>query len=129
MTTVITEHRAEAPEHAVELTIGGMTCASCAVRVEKRLNQLDGVAATVNFATQTARVAFPASVTTGDLISAVRQAGYTAKGVRGEDPPGRGVTGGSPPGGEGETESLRRRLLVSLALAAPVVILAMVPAL
>ena len=129
MTTVITEHRAGVPEHAVELAIGGMTCASCAARVEKRLNQLDGVAATVNFATQTARVAFPASVTTGDLISAVRQAGYTAGGVRGEDPPGRGVTGGSPPGGEGETESLRRRLLVSLALAVPVVILAMVPAL
>jgi Cu+-exporting ATPase len=129
MTTVTSQSRTEAPGRTVELAIGGMTCASCAARVEKQLNKLDGVAATVNFATQTARVRFPASVTADDLIQAVRQAGYAARGVRGEDPPGRGVTGGSPPGGEGETESLRRRLLVSLALAVPVVILVMVPAL
>ena len=129
MTTVTSQSRTEAPWRAVELAIDGMTCASCAARVEKQLNKLDGVAATVNFATQTARVRFPASVTAGDLIHAVRQAGYAARGVRGEDPPGRGVTGGSPPGGEGEAGSLRRRLAVSLALAVPVVILVMVPAL
>jgi P-type Cu+ transporter len=68
MTTVTTQSRAE---QAAELAIGGMTCASCAAQVEKKLNRLDGVAATVNFATQTARVSFPASVTTGDLISMV----------------------------------------------------------
>src|SRR5580700_11196194 len=129
MTTVTSQSRTEAPGRTVELAIGGMTCASCAARVEKQLNKLDGVAATVNFATQTARVRFPASVTADDLIQAVRQAGYAARGVRGEDPPGRGVTGGSPPGGEGEAGSLRRRLAVSLALAVPVVILVMVPAL
>jgi P-type Cu+ transporter len=113
----------------VELAIGGMTCASCAARIEKKLNKLDGVTATVNFATQSARVAFPAAVSAGDLISVVERAGYTARGVRGEDPPGRGVTGGSSPGGERETGALRQRLLVSAALATPVVLLAMVPAL
>ena len=59
----------------VELVIGGMTCASCAAaRIEKKLNKLDGVTATVNFATQTARVAFPAAVSAGDLISVVERA-------------------------------------------------------
>jgi len=110
-----------------ELAIGGMTCASCAARIEKKLNKLDGVAAAVNFATETARVTFPAAVRAEDLISVVEQAGYTARGVRGEDPAGRGVTGGSPPGEE-TASALRQRLLVSLALAVPVVVLAMVPA-
>ena len=54
-----------------DLVIGGMTCASCATRVEKKLNRLDGVSATVNLATETARVSFPASVTLADLIAAV----------------------------------------------------------
>ena len=55
----------------VELAIGGMTCASCAARIEKKLNKLDGVTATVNFATETAQVSFPATVNAGDLISVV----------------------------------------------------------
>ena len=63
---------------AVELAIGGMTCASCAARVEKKLSKLDGVTATVNFATGTARVSFPAALPATDLISVVEQAGYTA---------------------------------------------------
>ena len=61
-----------------ELAIGGMTCASCAARIEKKLNKLDGVTAAVNFATETARVTFPAAVSAQDLISVVEQAGYTA---------------------------------------------------
>src|SRR5215469_15711729 len=65
-------------ERSVELTIGGMTCASCAVRIEKKLNKLEGVAATVNFATGKARVSAPDTVTPGDLVSVVEQAGYTA---------------------------------------------------
>ena len=122
----------EGPPRQAELAIGGMTCASCAARVEKKLNKLDGVTATVNFATETARVSFPAAVSAGDLISVVEQAGYTAAlpqgGPGGWHPPGRGVTGGSPPGGQGEADALLlRRLLVSLALAIPVVVLAMVP--
>ena len=63
---------------AVELAIGGMTCASCAARVEKKLSKLDGVSATVNFATGTARVSFPAELSATDLVSVVEQAGYTA---------------------------------------------------
>src|SRR5215831_6921816 len=115
-----------ADRHAVELAIGGMTCASCAARVEKKLNKLDGVAATVNFATETARVTFPASVGAADLIKVVEQAGYTVL-ARGDDPPEPPAHGGlrapqTPP-------ALRRRLLVSLALAIPVLLLAMVPAL
>ena len=70
--TTVADHR------AVELAIGGMTCASCAARVEKKLNKLDGVTATVNFATETARVTFPASVSAADLIKVVEGAGYTA---------------------------------------------------
>ena len=112
---------------STELAIGGMTCASCAARVEKKLNKLDGVTATVNFATETARVSFPAEVSAADLISVVEQAGYTAA------PP-------APPENEsagraaeedraGEADSLRQRLVVVAALALPVVILAMVPAL
>jgi copper chaperone CopZ len=63
---------------SVELSIGGMTCASCAARIEKKLNKLDGVTATVNFATEKASVSFPATVNSEDLISVVERAGYTA---------------------------------------------------
>ena len=63
----------------VDLVIGGMTCASCAARIEKRLNKLDGVTATVNFATEQARVAAPEGVTTEQLIAEVEKAGYSAR--------------------------------------------------
>jgi copper chaperone CopZ len=62
----------------VELLIGGMTCASCAARVEKKLNRMDGVTATVNYATEKARVSFGGDVTTDDLIATVEKTGYTA---------------------------------------------------
>ena len=62
----------------VELVLGGMTCASCANRIERKLNKLDGVRATVNFATEKARVAVTSDVSTRDLIGAVEAAGYTA---------------------------------------------------
>jgi Cu+-exporting ATPase len=61
-----------------DLVIGGMTCASCAARVEKKLNKLDGVTASVNLATETARVEHPVPVTIDTLITTVEQAGYTA---------------------------------------------------
>jgi Cu+-exporting ATPase len=132
-------------QRSVELVIGGMTCASCAVRVEKKLNKLDGVAATVNLATEKARVRFPASIGPAELIAVVAQAGYTAAlpaaraaGQRpGDTGPGGGTAGapddpgidpGGPADGQDGAASLRRRLLVSLALAAPVVLLAMAPA-
>jgi P-type Cu+ transporter len=81
-----------------ELTIGGMTCASCAARIERKLNGLDGVSAAVNFATETARVTFPATVTAEDLVSAVERAGYTALLAPGGQPPGDPpAQGGCPP--------------------------------
>ena len=81
MSTVTDDRPAGAPgdgARCVDLAIGGMTCASCAARVEKKLNRLDGVAATINFATERARVSFPASISTDELIAVVEQAGYTA---------------------------------------------------
>jgi len=122
-----------------DLLIGGMTCASCATRVEKKLNRLDGVTATVNLATETAQVSFPEPLTIGDLIAVVEKTGYTAAlpaaataaRTRNESAPdvtapGQDATNGTPASG---TASLRRRLLVSAALAVPVTVLAMVPAL
>jgi P-type Cu+ transporter len=67
-----------AAQQAVELSIGGMTCASCAARIEKKLNKLDRVTATVNFATEKAAVSFPGTVTPDNLIAVVEQTGYTA---------------------------------------------------
>jgi P-type Cu+ transporter len=113
-----------AAERAVELEIGGMTCASCAARVEKKLNKLDGVTATVNFATEKARVSFPAGLSPQDLVSVVEQAGYTA--VLPARP--RAEAAGDAPEPD-DAAGLRQRLRVSLALAIPVVVLAMVPAL
>ena len=99
----------------VELDIGGMTCASCANRVERKLNKVEGVTASVNYATERARVAFPASLTTDDLVRVVEQAGYTATPHQDAAP---------------ETaEGLRLRLLVSAVLSLPVLALGMVMAL
>ncbi|MFJ8978696.1 heavy metal translocating P-type ATPase [Streptomyces sp. NPDC102282] len=72
---------AEAPAEEAsdaELTIGGMTCASCAARVEKKLNRMDGVTATVNYATEKARVSYGAGTTLDDLVATVEKTGYTA---------------------------------------------------
>jgi Cu+-exporting ATPase len=106
-----------------DLVIGGMTCASCAARVERKLNRLDGVSATVNFATEAARVSFPDTLTVGDLIAAVERTGYTAALPA---PPDAGRDAGTA---ASSGRKLRLRMLVSVALAVPVVLLAMVPAL
>src|SRR3984957_9146727 len=117
---------------SVELSIGGMTGASGAARIEKKLNKLDGITATVNFATEKARVTFPDTVSAGDLIAVVERTGYTAALPA---PPEQDPAAGEAAAGEaaadkaGEISPLRRRLLVSLLLAVPVVLLAMVPAL
>ena len=106
-----------------DLVIGGMTCASCAARVERKLNRLDGVTATVNFATEAARVSFPETLTVGDLIAAVERTGYTAALPA---PPDAGQDADAAASSRRE---LRLRMVVSVALAVPVVVLAMVPAL
>ncbi|MFE9437961.1 heavy metal translocating P-type ATPase [Streptomyces sp. NPDC006602] len=121
---------ASAPASEVELSIGGMTCASCAARIEKKLNRMEGVTATVNYATEKAKVSFPAGVEVGDLIATVEKTGYTAE----EPPPPPSDTGDegearTAPAADGELLSLRERLYVSLVLTVPVVLMAMVPAL
>ncbi|HEX4978428.1 MAG TPA: heavy metal translocating P-type ATPase [Acidimicrobiales bacterium] len=114
-------------ERVVDLDIGGMTCASCAARIEKKLNRLEGVHATVNYATEKAHVEAEDAVDPDTLIAAVEAAGYTAR-----IPAPR--AGGSAAvddddDEDGPVRELRRRLAVSALLAAPVVLLAMAPAL
>ncbi|WP_328555447.1 heavy metal translocating P-type ATPase [Streptomyces sp. NBC_00358] len=110
----------------VELSIGGMTCASCAARVEKKLNRMDGVTATVNFATEKAKVSYPEGVRVADLIATVVKTGYTAE----EPPPPAPPEEAAPPvADDPETAALRERLTVSALLALPVVLMSMIPAL
>ncbi|MFI6157086.1 heavy metal translocating P-type ATPase [Kitasatospora sp. NPDC051170] len=107
----------------VELSIGGMTCASCAARIEKKLNRMDGVEATVNYATEKARVAYGPGVAVEDLIATVERTGYTA-----ELPPPPAAPEPEPAEAR-EPDALRDRLLISAVLGLPVVLLSMVPAL
>ncbi|WP_406494240.1 heavy metal translocating P-type ATPase [Streptomyces sp. NBC_00846] len=82
-----TEAESPAAESSrAELTIGGMTCASCAARVEKKLNRMDGVTASVNYATEKARVSFGPGTGLADLIATVEKTGYTAQPIRRPDP-------------------------------------------
>ncbi|REJ05679.1 Cu(2+)-exporting ATPase [Microbacterium bovistercoris] len=114
-----------AADNRIELAIGGMTCASCAMRIEKKLNKLDGVTATVNYATEKAQVSVDGDLDPAVLIAEVENAGYTAQlpaapkdraddGSESEDP---------------ELRSLRQRLIGSAVLSVPVILLAMIPAL
>ncbi|MDF0375158.1 heavy metal translocating P-type ATPase [Streptomyces sp. KA12] len=118
----------------VELAIGGMTCASCAARIEKKLNRMEGVEATVNYATEKARVAYAEDVSVDDLIATVEATGYSAR--RPAPPrPGPGDTDGRGDGPaedepvDTELRSLRQRLVTATVLAVPVIAMAMVPAL
>ena len=108
----------------VELLIGGMTCASCAARVEKKLNRMDGVTASVNYATEKARITCPEGTEVADLIATVVKTGYTAE----EPAPPREEVSAAE-GEDPELTALRSRLVVSAALAVLVILLAMVPAL
>ncbi|WP_458078501.1 heavy metal translocating P-type ATPase [Streptomyces sp. EMB26] len=110
----------------VELLIGGMTCASCAARVEKKLNRMDGVTATVNYATEKARISYPPGIEVADLITTVVKTGYTAEEPA---PPRQDDEGDTVSGADPETAALRARLVVSALLSLPVVLLAMVPSL
>src|SRR5664279_2733465 len=111
----------------VDLAVGGMTCASCAARIEKKLNRIDGVTATVNYATEKARISYPAHVAPEDLVATVVATGYSATLPAVPTPDG---AAGEPPSPESdEAACYRQRLLVSLTLTVPVLVLAMVPAL
>ena len=105
----------------IELDIGGMTCTACANRVEKKLNRMDGVTATVNYATERATATVEGGVTPDELIATVEKTGYTATVPRVAEPE------------DGDTEdfearSLKHRVIWSLGLSAPVIAVAMVPA-
>jgi P-type Cu+ transporter len=102
----------------VELSIGGMTCATCAARVEKKLNRMAGVTATVNFATETAHVEFGSGTAVSDLIATVEATGYTAAPPVVEEP-----------AQHKERDPLKERLIGSAILTVPVVVLSMIPAL
>ena len=117
--------------HAIDLDIGGMTCASCAARIEKKLNRMPGVEATVNYATEKAHVLLPEGTDAAAAIATVEATGYTALPA----PPAAPV---EEAGGSGhdhtnaeapEVAALRQRLLISAVLTIPVVLLSMVPAL
>ncbi len=110
------------PTTDVELAITGMTCASCANRIERKLNKLDGVTATVNYATEKARVTVPAGLTTERLVQTVQQAGYDAAVPRPSGEP-------TPSAEKDPLRALRERLVLSAVLTVPVVAMAMVPAL
>ncbi|MFI9170108.1 heavy metal translocating P-type ATPase [Streptomyces lincolnensis] len=107
-----------------ELVIGGMTCASCAARIEKKLNRMDGVTATVNYATEKARVSHAGDVSVRDLIDTVEKTGYTAQ----EPAPPEPESPDAPPR-EDELLPLRERLITAVVLAVPVIAMAMIPAL
>ena len=145
-------HGSAGPLRTVELTLTGMTCASCANRIERKLNKLDGVSASVNYATEKASVAAPEGVSDNDLVQTVEKAGYGA-GVIAPEPQQVAETGnageasvenptvGATPAGcvgasaqagldlqERHLAELKQRLIVCAALTVPVIVLAMVPA-
>ncbi|MEV7549745.1 heavy metal translocating P-type ATPase [Amycolatopsis sp. NPDC089917] len=111
----------EAAVRTVELTVSGMTCAACSARVERTLNKLDGVRASVNYATERATVQVPESLADDVLIERVRKSGYTAE-IRGDEDPDTGFE---------RVRDLRRRLVVAALLAIPLgnlsITLALVP--
>ncbi|MEI7056305.1 heavy metal translocating P-type ATPase [Nocardioides sp. CCNWLW239] len=130
MTVSETSTPSSAPTTDFELEINGMTCASCANRIERKLNKLDGVAATVNYATEKAKIsvdADQADIDASVLIATVESAGYGATEPRREAAPS------SASATDGDSTDpvapLRRRLLISALLTVPVVLMAMVPAL
>ncbi|HYO85473.1 MAG TPA: heavy metal translocating P-type ATPase [Dermatophilaceae bacterium] len=145
------------PTHEVDLAIGGMTCASCSARIERKLNKLDGVQASVNLATERAHVRFAAPLAAQDLVATVKRTGYTARVLGEAAGPAKPPPANPPEPDTGDTAtpvaaeldgssrrlpadlrervrrgfvepSLRLRVVVAAILTVPVVLLAMVPA-
>ncbi|WP_396654814.1 heavy metal translocating P-type ATPase [Microbacterium sp.] len=129
MSTDTAPTRAE--QTRIDLEIAGMTCASCAMRIEKRLNRLDGVSASVNYATEKAQVVVDGPVDAAALIAEVENAGYSA--TLPAPPAVQGVPGSEHPDAgsavDPELRALRQRLIGSVVLSVPVILLAMIPAL
>jgi Cu+-exporting ATPase len=125
----------DAEQERLELALQGMTCASCANRIERKLNKLEGVDATVNFATERAAVSFdPRLVTPDDLVRAVEAAGYNAtlprprrEATESADEAGAATADAEEDAGERELADLRRRLIISAPLSVPILLLAMIP--
>ncbi|RPF22232.1 heavy metal translocating P-type ATPase [Myceligenerans xiligouense] len=114
----------------IELEVGGMTCASCAMRIEKKLNKLDGVSATVNYATEKARVTVPAGYDPALLIAEIEKTGYTAvlpEPEKADGGPGRDASADDTT--DPELTTLRQRLVGSIVLTVPVIAMSMIPAL
>ena len=116
-------------ESGIELEIGGMTCASCANRIERKLNKLDGVSASVNYATEKAKVTAPEGYDPQLLVAEVEKSGYTA--ALPTPPSARGAQsdGAEEPAPDLELIALRQRLIGSIVLSVPVIAMAMIPAL
>ena len=109
----------------IQLDIGGMTCASCAARIEKKLNRMEGVTASVNYSTEKAKVSFDRTVVAADLIATIEATGYSATIQKPRtEPPNNATLAPHDP-----TRSLRERLIGSAVLAVPVIALAMIPSL
>lgn len=115
MKTAAVEQRDQPANQIVELDVQGMTCASCAARIQKKLNKLDGVQASVNYATEKAHIVAPSEVSADELIGTVQAAGYDAALPSPTTPP------------RDRAAELKRRLIISAALGIPVIVLAMIP--
>ncbi len=107
---------------AIELEIGGMTCSSCAARIEKRLNRMPGVEASVNYATEKATVTLAEGTTIDEAVAVVEATGYTARPRTAKQAP---VAETDPAGAGDGTAALRHRLVLSAALTTPVLALSM----
>jgi len=116
---------ASAETQQIELSIGGMTCGSCAVLIERRLNKLKGVTAAVNFATETVIVSHPNELAIGDITEAITAVGYTAAPL--QSSLGEPASEPDTDDYDEHTRSLRQRVVVSVMLAAPVIAMAMIP--
>lgn len=127
MSTSAPTEGASVPTTGVELEIGGMTCASCANRIERKLNKLDGVSATVNYATEKAKVTVPEGYDPELLVGEVRKAGYSATLPVAKKPAASSGEDDEPE--DAELISLRQRLIGAVVLTVPVIAMAMIPAL
>lgn len=123
-TTPATSNETATTARSVDLAVTGMTCASCVARVEKKLNKLPGVSASVNLATESAHVTVTSDITDDDLVNRVAAAGY---GATIKTPESDEFDTSDP--SEARAADLRRRFFVSLALGLPVMVISMVPAL